>query len=278
MPSSPIRMRTLLITILVVLFSPAQARAWLVGPPQTLEEMTLLADLVCKAKVVAMPGNAPYLAATLEVITTFKGKPSGRTIRFWHYQKPESIGPSSPPQYYQLSPGVTYLFFAKQQAGRTNEFEAIRRWPTMIADNGVIQAADEQPVPSLSIRDAHWRELSLLITNSTPQNALYAMRVMGTMTVRCRCKDGPHFLSEMHISKGDFDWMQVAPLFKSQAGHADERVALAAIQSFVANRTCNALADIPPDFLLQQARQTDSPRRREAAVSALKNWPGNPSP
>lgn len=267
------RLFVLLVVLCLAVLMPS-ARAYTLSPVESLDTMATKADVVCKAKVVSIPSDAPYRPATLELITVFKGDVTTSRVRFWHLTNPKIFGPNAPPQYYDLEVGRTYLFFAKN-SGPAGDLEQIREHPTEKMDNGVMLASDELPLKGLSIKQAHWRELARLMTNSTPEDAFYAIGQLYWMTTRCDHTNGLHHPADRLNSRATFEWKFVSPLLQRLVEHRDDQVAIAAIHAFTLSSGCASSTNTPADFLVRQANLPGSALRRSAALRALSAWPAS---
>lgn len=249
------------------------AQAYLVGPPESLEEMTKKADLVCKAKVIATTGSGRACVSDLKLVTVFKGEPGTNQIRFLHNGLGSGNGMFTP-QYYDLQLGRTYLLFAlKDKSG--SSYQQIRGHHTFKMDNGAMRTLDDRPFEGVPIKEAHWLELNLLLTNSTPQDALYAIEQLNSMTVRCDYTNGLHHPADWLKSRVDFEWTQVAPVLLQQVRHPNDAIAIAAINAF-GYGCCPNATNGPAPVLVDQAKAPHSVGRRTAAMRALMGRPSAP--
>src|SRR5204863_8184401 len=112
-------------------------------------------------------------AATLEVISVLKGDPV-RLFAAFEYYSPMLAGAGAyAPQHYTLETGQTYLILATN-TDVPGLFHQIRQSHTTKADEGVTRTLDARRLNGLSIKEAHWLELNLLLTNGPGSNTLYA--------------------------------------------------------------------------------------------------------
>jgi len=51
--------------------------------------------------------------------------------------------------------------------------------------DGVIQTLDDRPVNGLSVKEAHWFELNLLLTHGTAGNSLYGIQKLDSTSKPC---------------------------------------------------------------------------------------------
>src|SRR5208283_1167441 len=100
-------------------------------------------------------------------------------------------------------------------------------------DEGVIRTLDARPLGSLSIKEAHWFELNLLLTNDTPSNSLYAIQQLDSLSKRCqRVDDWWH--------SDDFKRETVLKALFPLVSNANDEVAVAALNCFQTGSECAA--------------------------------------
>ena len=121
-------------------------------------------------------------------------------------------GPS-PPAFHQFEPGQSYLVFAANldrsdkyyalPPGTVSQPDAFRQIADIprADDDGVIRTLDDRSLdnlsasyawmthsieewrhPTLLVKEAHWLELNLLLTNSASSNSLYALEKLDQMS------------------------------------------------------------------------------------------------
>ena len=253
-----------------VLLTPLVLRAYAVGPPDGLDKMASNADLVCKARVVssAVVTNAAFQslpgfetrASKLELISVLKGNPPSNSLEFLHYaSNPKGRGFMYEPQHYDLETGQCYLIFAVKTE-REDEFRQIRSSHTGKEDEGAMRTLDARPLEGLSIKDAHWQELELLLHSANPTNQLYAIHQLDAMS-----QGGGREWSHTK----DFKREAVLLALSASVTNANEEVALAALNCFQTGP--NNSAQIAPfaDLLAQIAGNGATIPRRTAAIAAF---------
>lgn len=255
------------------------AQAYMVGPSESLDEMNKKADLVCKAKVIDIAHSGRNCEARLQLITVFKGGPGTNQIRFLHNGTnwARSFGfVSYTPQFYDLQLGQSYLIFAiKGTNGGT--YRQIREWHTSKMDNGVLRTLDDRRCMNVSFKEAHWLELNLLLTNSTPSDALYAIGQLNSMTGFCErnytnCPSHQAAYRWRKPPDHDWSWGRVAPVLVPQIRHTNDAIAIAAMKLCRRGGCLNTTNDFAP-LLVEQAGATRPVARRTTAMSMLRGRP-----
>ncbi len=265
----------LIVAIAWATVTPLDARAYMVGPPEGLAKMTTNADLVCKARMISftvitndafrpLPGFETH-DTCLELISTLKGAAPSAFISFLHYAaSPQGMWMYSP-QHYELAAGQCYLIFAtKAEQGK---FQQIRKAHTGKADEGVMRTLDHRTLPNLSVKDAHWLELNRLLNDTVMTNQIYAVRQLDALSK----KSGQEW-----DHTDDFQREAVLTCLWPLATHANDEVALAALNCF-STRAEDAVLVAPfTDGLIQIAGSGASIPRRVAAIAAFAgaNFPG----
>lgn len=255
------------------------AQAYTVGSSESLAAMSSKADLVCKAKVIAITHSGRNCEARLQLITVFKGEPGTNQIRFLHNGTNWARGLTFityTPQYYDLQLRQSYLIFALK--GTTGgDYRQIRESHTSKMDNGVLSTLDDRPLKDVSIQEAHWLELNLLLTNSTPSDALYAIEQLNSMTGFCErnytnCPSHQAAYRWHKPPAHDWSWGSVAPVLIPQFRHTNDAIAIAAMKLCKRGGCLNTTNDFAP-LLVEQAGATRSVARRTTAMSMLRGRP-----
>lgn len=267
----PIRSLVCRAVFLIVLL-PLGLRAYIVGPPEGLDKMTTNADFVCKARVVAtdvitnawfreLPGFQAR-GTRLQIITIFKGNASTNMVLFQHYaSNPKGGIMMYSPQHYELEVGESYLIFATK-TDRPDEFRQLRSSHTGKEDEGVTRTLDDRTITGVSIKDTHWRELHLLLTNTAPSNSLYAIRQLDAMSKNCHGnRDWGH--------TDDFRRETVLNALQPLCTHANEQVALAALNCFQTPPECASQIAPYTETLVEIASHGSALRCRVAAIAAF---------
>ncbi len=256
----------------VWLLTALAAHTHSISPTKSLDELNQDADLVCKAKVIATAGSGRNCEARLQLITIFKGGPGTNQIRFFY--SGERAGEAvQTPKHADLHPGHSYLLFA-----RTNKagggYRQILEFHTFKDDNGAIRTLDDRPCRNVSFKEAHWLELNLLLTNSTPADALYAIGQLNSMCWGCEhtYTNRLPYPGAYRGPKSDFDWCRIAPTLVPQVRHNDDEIAMAAMKLFWRGACAAATNDYASD-LAGQARTSRSVARRTTAMKVLVSKP-----
>lgn len=168
----------------IVTLAAARAGGYPVGAAVPLEELAKTADLVCKATAVAdRPVSDAWFEAVLgfevretelRIVSTLKGAPGGKVVRFRHYA-PSPSGPVAgyAPQSYRFTAGRTYLVFASRVSG--DVYRQLAKAHTVKADQGVLLTAGAKPHRGKTVTDAVWAELVGLLASTTADDAVYAI-------------------------------------------------------------------------------------------------------
>ena len=129
-------------------------------------------------------------------------------------------------------------------------------------DDGVLRTLDARPLPTLSIKDAHWLELNLLLTNPVPSNTLYAIRHLDLMSA----SPGS---SESWLHTPDFPRDSVLNALRPLLSHTNEEVAVRTLMAFRVGPECVArIAPYAAD-LIHIANKEPSAARRVGAIAAF---------
>ena len=183
-----------------------------IQPHGRLEETAEIADLVFKGQVLssAPVRNPGFLfqdmnlhETKMKVISVLKGNPPTNIIAFQHFTTPVRVGgdgPIGPPFFYQFQAGQTCLAFAASldkpdfyytpspnNNHRPDEFRQISGQDFPV--DGVISTLDARPLDGLTIKDAYWLEMNLLLNDANPTNALQAISRLDFMSLRGHSDD-----------------------------------------------------------------------------------------
>ncbi len=241
-------------------------------PTKSLDELNKDADLVCKAKVIATAGSGRNCEARLQLITIFKGGPGTNQIRYFYSGKYAEEGEQTP-KHVDLHPGRSYLLFA-----RTNKagggYRQILEFHTFKDDNGAMRTLDDRRCMNVSFKEAHLLELNLLLTNSTPADALYAIGQLNSMIWGCEhtYTNRLPYPGAYRGPKSDFDWCRIAPTLVPQVWHTNDEIATAAMKLFWRGACAATTNDYASD-LAEQARTSRSIARRTTAMKVLVSKP-----
>lgn len=252
------------------------AQAYLVGPQESLDEMAKNADLICKAKVMSTTESGRTCVADLRLITVFKGAPGTNLVRFHHNGTNWARGFTMldyEPQHFDLQPGQSYLLFARKDTN-TGDYRQIREHHTSKMDNGVLRTPDDRRCHNVSFKEAHWLELNLLLTNSTPADALYAIGQLNSMIWGCEhtYTNRLPYPGARRGPKSDFDWCRAAPTLVPQIRHTNDEIAMATMKLFWRG-TCATATNDYALALAEQARTARSIARRTTAMRVLVSKP-----
>jgi hypothetical protein len=247
-----------------------------------LGEMTAEADLVFKGEALSstrvtnkafrIQQMDPH-ATRFKVISVLKGEDHPGIVVFQHYTTRPGVwgGPPEPP-HYRFQPGQRYLVFAARtdkpdryyspEPGRAWNPQEIRQFvgSPLRDDEGVIRTLDARPLTGLSIKEAHWLELNLLVTNDAPTNALYAIRLLDLMSTNCEHPWG---------HSPDFKRPAVLDVLRPLISHTNDEVAIAALGCFQLGSACAAYVAPHADAIAAVATTASSTLRRVAAIAAL---------
>lgn len=259
----------------VWLLTAPVAQAYSTGPTKSLDELSRDADLVCKAKVIATAGSGRNCEARLQLITIFKGGPGTNQIKFV-FSGANGGEWDQTPKHVDLQLGRSYLLFA-----RTNKagggYRQILEFHTFKDDNGAMHTLDDRRCMNVSFKEAHWLELNLLLTNSTPSDALYAIGQLNSMTGFCEhnytnCPSHQAAYRWRKPPDHDWSWGRVAPVLVPQVRHTNDAIAIAAMKLCRRGGCLNTTNDFAP-LLVEQAGASRSVARRTTAMSVLRGRP-----
>jgi hypothetical protein len=231
-----------------------------------------------------------------EVISALKGEGPRQTIEFLHYG---GWGPGghawsgpAPPAYHRFDPGQSYLVFAANldrpdtyytpppgAVSQPDVFRQVADIPRARGDD-VLQTLDDRSLAGLSakyawmmhsieewrhstllVKEAHWLELNLLLTNSASSN-LYALEKLDHMSLAGRSDD-------RWRHSDDFKRQAVLTALLPLTTNAEENIANRALACF--GTEPSHLAQLEPfaKALIAVANHGSSPNRRLSAIGAL---------
>lgn len=240
-----------------------------IQPRGRLDEMARKADLVFKGRVlssVAITNDSFPLwgkphATELEVISVLQGSVPTNVLIFQHNTSgPMTWSGGRPPAHYVLAKERAYLIFAT----KTERPGVFRQLPSMLRSeaDGVTLTLDTRPLPTASVKEAHWLELNRLLTHSNPTNALYAIQRLNLLSKGC----GPY---DYWPRSDDFERTEVLRIMRPLLTNQNETVAIAAIACFRVAFPCAKLRTPHVAALLEIASSGRTIPRRVAAIAAL---------
>jgi hypothetical protein len=211
---------------------------------QGLDKMSADADLVFKGQVVsstritntAFQFSDMFVHATkFKIISILKGTVSSDFVVFQHYNEwsPGGHGGdgAGPPEPFKFENGQSYLIFAANMAkpgfyysrppattNQPNEFRQLTE-----NQNSIFHTLDPRSLPSLSISNAIWLELNLLLNDKDRTNQIYAIQHLNGMSVSC---------SGSWRNENDYTRESVLKAVLPFTTNGDERVAISAIGCF----------------------------------------------
>jgi hypothetical protein len=255
-----------------------------IHPPSRLENMQLKADVIFKGQALnsTFITNKSFqipckIAATqFKLISVLQGNPHTHIITLQHFASVAEcgfLGPA-PPAYYQFKAGQSYLIFAANLgkpddfyspiSGMTNTLDVFRQIADSqkARDDGAMHTLDSRPLPNVSVKDAHWLELNLLLNDSNPSNKLYAINRLDYMSPPGR---GVYD----SFRSGDFKRHDVLAALLPLTTNDNQEVAICAINCFQTESNSPALSEPFAGTLIQVANEGQSPDRRLAAIAAL---------
>jgi hypothetical protein len=263
-----------------------------IQPHGCLEEMAEVSDLVFKARVLSTGpktkagiefGGMPVNETKLQVISVLKGNPTTNIVAFQHFTAPYRggwSGPGGPPPYYQLQVGQCCLIFAGSMdkpgafddpAPNVNvkhppdEFREIDGQG--FSDAAVTPTLDARPLDGLTIKDAYWLELNLLLNNANTNNVFYAIDK----------------LDYMSLAGGSDDEWRHSDVFKRPdvlsallplVTNTNEKVASRSLQCFAADSHPASQLRLFADALVRVANNSPSALTRVEAINVLSGMDG----
>jgi hypothetical protein len=231
--------------------------------------------------------SLPAVRATrFQVISVLKGDVTTNEIVFQHFCDSttrtntrgmifgEDFGGSlsgiAPPPRYNFEVGQSYLVFAAGADKRGRNFSALRGATNMLdrfrpieraaADESVTRTLDARPLGQLSVKDAHWFELNLLLNDTNPTNQLYAIQHLNRMATTC---------GESWEHGHDFKRERVLDALRPLFTNVNDQVAVAAIGCFQVASECAKQIVPHTDALIEIATSAPSASRRVAAIAVF---------
>jgi hypothetical protein len=265
--------------LVLSLFSVLAQTPFGAGPPGRFWEMEMKADLVFKGQAVssvvitnaAFTVRADVCETQFKVISVLEGALQTNLVTFQHYASGPRGGWSGrrPPESYHFENRQTYLIFAarldkpdifydptlNKTTLETNDFR-------QIYGGGVIRTLDARPLAGLSVKDAHWFELNLLLNDTNPTNQLSAIDQLDRMSLAGRGDD------EWSRSD-DFKRTAVLSALLPMITNSNERVANRAINCFATAPNSTGTLEPFTDALIKVANESVSSNRRLNAINAL---------
>jgi len=178
-------------------------------PRGQLEEMAEVSDLVFKGLVLSTGprtnGGIGFFdmrvnETKLKVISVLKRTAASNIIAFQHFTTPYQggwSGPGGPPAHYVLQVGQPCLIFAAsldkpdddynpppKVKHPSDELREIVGVDDNMFGGSIIHTLDARPLDGLTIKDAYWLELNLLLNDPNPTNVLYAIAKLDFMSFR----------------------------------------------------------------------------------------------
>jgi|GEM_PF-2152008 len=249
-----------------------------IQPHGRLEAMTAAADLVFKGCVIstraetntAFPEWGKPYASEFKVISVLKGSPQTDVVVLHHITHgPNDWSGGSPPQNFHFEAGRSYLIFAvkadrpdylyspsSNNVARPNEF----RQPMQgeIAN----RTLDARRVDGLSVKDACWLELNLLLIDLNPTNQIYAVDKLDSLSLAGRSND-------MWSRSADFKRRNVLSALLPLVTTSNELVASRVIGCYaVESNTAVMLAPFAAT-LIKVATNGTTPNLRLSAIASL---------
>ncbi|MGZ3507767.1 MAG: HEAT repeat domain-containing protein [Vulcanimicrobiaceae bacterium] len=168
-------------------------RGYGVGPPMSLEALTNSSDIIFKGTVVSNKTESDTFAfpsimgfATHEtdfkVISIIKGQNGEIPLRFLNYERDSGLGMAPyEREYYHFEPGRTYIVFAKRSRN-PQFFQQISMFQSPKEAEGVLLCANDNALPSSSIKDIFWLELTALLKSTDGNDVVYAIDQLDEMS------------------------------------------------------------------------------------------------
>jgi hypothetical protein len=256
-----------------------------IQPHGRLEEMAEESDLVFKGQVLSTGPNTNAGIAfdgmrvnetKLKLISVLKGNSATNIVAFQHFATWFNggwSGPGGPPPHYQLQVGQCYLIFAgsmdKPGVGYDpppnvnhppDEFREINGQD--FSDAGVTPTLDARPLDGLTIKEAYWLEINLLLHDANPTNALYAINRLDSMSLAGR--DDDRWIRSDVFKRADV-LNALLPLLTS----TNEQVASKAISCFATESASASRLEPFVDALVRIANSSPSALGRVGAIKAL---------
>jgi hypothetical protein len=263
-----------------------------IEPRGELEETAEISDLIFKGQVLssAPAGNPGFLfqdmnlhETKLKVISVLKGNPTTNIIGFQHFTTPVRAGgsgPIGPPAYYLFQPGETYLIFAASldkgdfyYSPSTNFNHRPDQLRQISGQNffvdGVISTLDARPLDGLTIKEAYWLEMNLLLNGTNPTNALHAIDRLGYMSVPLGGREDRWNHNDV------FKRVDLLKALLPLVTNKDEQTAIRAIRSFATDSASASQLEPFADVLIRTANNGPSASIRLETIKALSGAHGD---
>ena len=254
-----------------------------IQPHGKLEESAAAADLVFKGRVIsthaitnaAFPDWGKPYATELAVISVLKGTVQTNTITFLHLTGlPMAWSGPEPPAIVHFKAGQSYLVFAVQadkpdwlyapspkEPPRPDEFRQLMK------GEYAYSTLDARRLPKLSIKEAGWFELNLLLKDHNPTNQLYAIDKLDSLSTA-----GWGAGAWSHCP--DFKRTRVLSALLPVLAGRNDQVACRALNCFVTGP--DSVGNVAPfaETLIKLANTAPSSSRRLSAIDALSGKDG----
>ena len=227
-----------------------------------LDKMSADADIIFKGQVLsttritnaAFQASDMFVHATqLKIISVLKGGAPTNLIVFQHYNEWSPGGHgwdgAGPPEPYKFENGQSYLIFAANMAkpgfyysrppGTTNHPNEFRQLTEN--KNSIFHTLYARSLTGLSISNALWLELNLLLKDKNRTNQLYAIQHLNLMSKSCLASWG---------HEDYFDRKAVLEAVSPFVNSPDDRVAVYTIGCFqLGGNTGTFVTDRRPRWL-----------------------------
>jgi hypothetical protein len=246
-------------------------------PHGRLEEMEREASLIFKGRVISThavtnasfpPWGKPH-ATRFSLISVLQGHIQTNELVFWHNTgEPGAWGGGRPPSSHQFDPGNSYLVFAGRldepdylysvppdATNRPSEFRQLRY-------DGVMRTLDARPVGAQGVKEAHWAELGLLLSDADATNQLYATDTLDRMSLAGRRDD-------QWRRSDDFKRKAVLSALLPLITNSNEKVASRALSCFAVESNATTMLKPFATTLIKVAAEGPSAGLRLDAISAL---------
>lgn len=271
-----------------------------IPPRGRLETMAREADLIFKGRVLSsqaitnnsFPDWGKPRSTSFKVISILQGTLSTNTLSFLHLTgEPGAWGGGTPPSNYAFETGASYLVFATHAdkadwlySPRSNNIAKPNEFRQPMRGDYAIRTLDARPLNGLSVKQAHWLELNLLLGDANPTNQFRAIQHLNALSKSCLGSWG-----HTDDFKREAVLKAVLPFITS----ANEQVAVSAISCFQLGGNSGTLipdqggwmpvlrgcSDVEPecvaqvspyaDALIAVANSSSSIMRRAVAIAAF---------
>ena len=249
-----------------------------IRPHGRLEEVARKADLIFKGRAASsvaitndfFPSWGKPRATQLEAISVLQGSTQAKTVTFLHITgQPNAWSGGTPPSHFTFETGQSYVVFAVQAdkpdwlySPSSNSVAKPDEFRQPMHGEFAIRTLDTRPLTGLSIKEAHWLELNLLLNDTNPTNELYAIDKLDHLSLVGRRDD------EWSRSS-DFKRAAVLRAMLPLVTSDNEQVANRAMSCFAAET--NIAPSLEPFIgtLTKVANESSSPSCRLSAIAAL---------